>query len=103
MLYHLDSQLAHWSLFCGSATLLDITFIPVYYQTSRTPPTQVTYTPTRTRNNLYGDPGDCDDDVHSLLLGGLPLVAVCSVLLVVPVRTHSAVHAAAAVLLGLRG
>lgn len=105
ILYYLDFKLTHWSplvLFCGSATLLDISFILVFYQTPRPPPTQVTHTPTRARNNLYGDPGDCDDDVHSLHLGGLPLVAVCSVLLVVPVRTDRAVHAAAAVLLGLR-
>ena len=106
ILYHLDFQRTHWSslvLFCGSATLLDITFILVFYQTSRSPPTQVTYTSTRARNNLYGDPGDCDDDVHALRLGGLPFIAVCSILLVVPVRADRAVHAAAAVLLGLRG
>ena len=103
MLYDLNSQLTHWSLLCSSATLRDISFILVFYQTSRPPTTQVTYTSTRIRNNLYGDPGDCDDDVHSLHLGGLPLVAVCSVLLVVPVRADGAVHAAAAVLLGLGG
>ena len=103
MLCDLNSQLTHWSLLCSSATLRDISFILVFYQTSRPPTTQVTYTSTRIRNNLYGDPGDCDDDVHSLHLGGLPLVAVCSVLLVVPVRADGAVHAAAAVLLRLGG
>lgn len=53
--------------------------------------------------SLYGDPGDGDDDVHALLAGTLPLVAVCAVLLVVPVRADSAVHAAAAVLVWLGG
>ena len=48
---------------------------------------------------LDSDPGDRDHDIHALLLRRLPLVAVCSVLLVVPEGTDSAVHAAAAVLL----
>lgn len=51
------------------------------------------------RATLYSDPGNGDDNVHTLLLCTLPLVAVCSVLLVVPEGTDGAVHAAAAVLL----
>lgn len=52
---------------------------------------------------LDSDPCDGDDNVHALLLGRLPLVAVCAVLLVVPEGADSAVHAATAVLLGFRG
>ena len=51
-------------------------------------------------HTLYGDPSDCDDDIHTLLLRSLPLVAVSPILLVVPVRANRAVHATAAVLLG---
>lgn len=52
-------------------------------------------------HSLYGDPSNRNDNIHALLLGGLPLVAVRSILLVVPVRTYRAVHAAAPVLLRL--
>lgn len=52
---------------------------------------------------LDSDPGNGNDDVHALLLGSLPLVAVCAILLVVPEGADCAVHAAASVLLGLCG
>lgn len=52
---------------------------------------------------LDSDPGNRNDDVHAFLLGSLPLVAVCAILLVVPEGADCAVHAAAAVLLRLRG
>ena len=52
---------------------------------------------------LDSDPGNGNDDVHALLLGSLPLVAVCAILLVVPESADCAVHAAAAVLLRLCG
>ena len=52
---------------------------------------------------LDSNPGDGNDNVHALLLGSLPLVAVCSVLLVVPEGANRAVHAATTVLVGFRG
>jgi hypothetical protein len=55
------------------------------------------------QNTLDSDPGNRNDNVHALLLGALPLVAECAVLLVVPVGADGAVHAAAAVLLWFRG
>jgi hypothetical protein len=51
---------------------------------------------------LDSDPGNRNDNVHALLLGSLPLVAVCAVLLVVPEGANCAVHAATAVLVGFR-
>jgi hypothetical protein len=53
--------------------------------------------------HLQSNPGDGDDNVHALAVGSLPLVGECAVLLVVPVGANGAVHAAAAVLLGLLG
>lgn len=52
---------------------------------------------------LDSNPGDGNDNVHALLLGSLPLVAVCAVLLVVPEGANRAVHAATTVLVGFRG
>jgi hypothetical protein len=52
---------------------------------------------------LDSDPRNGNDNVHALLLGRLPLVAVGAVLFVVPEGADGAVHAAAAVLLGLCG
>jgi hypothetical protein len=51
---------------------------------------------------LNSDPSNRNHNIHALLLGRLPLIAVRSILLVVPVRTNRAVHAAAPVLLRLR-
>jgi hypothetical protein len=53
--------------------------------------------------HLDSDPRNRNHDIHALLLARLPLVAVRAVLLVIPVRTHGAVHAAAAVLFRLCG
>jgi hypothetical protein len=53
----------------------------------------------RSQAPLDGDPGNRNHNVHALLLRALPLVAVCAILLVVPIGADSAVHAAAAVLL----
>jgi hypothetical protein len=50
--------------------------------------------------SLDSHPRDSNDNIHALLLRARPFVAVCPILLVVPVRADSAVHAAAAVLLG---
>jgi hypothetical protein len=50
---------------------------------------------------LDSDPSNSDHDIHALLLRSLPLVAVRSILVVVPVCAHGAVHAAAPVLLRL--
>jgi len=50
---------------------------------------------------LDSDPSNSNHNIHALLLGRLPLVAVRSILLVVPVRAHRAVHAATPVLLRL--
>jgi hypothetical protein len=52
---------------------------------------------------LDSDPRHGNDNVHALLLGRLPFVAVGAVLLIVPEGANSAVHATAAVLLGLCG
>ncbi len=49
---------------------------------------------------LDSDPGNGDDNIHALLLGSFPLVAVCAILLVVPEGANCAVHAATAVLFG---
>jgi hypothetical protein len=51
---------------------------------------------------LDGHPRNRNHDIHALLLARIPLVAIRAVLLVIPVRAHGAVHATAAVLLGLR-
>lgn len=51
---------------------------------------------------LDSNPRNRNHNVHALLLRALPLIAVSAVLLVVPVRAHSAVHAAAPVLLRFR-
>lgn len=59
--------------------------------------------PPSTTPSLDRNPRNRDDDIHALLLRRLPLVAVRAVLLVVPEGADRAVHAAAAVLLGLRG
>lgn len=52
---------------------------------------------------LQSNPGNADDDIHSLLFSTFPLEGPCSVLLVVPESTDSAVHAPASCLLGLSG
>ena len=51
------------------------------------------------RPSLDSNPGDGNNGIHALLLGPRPLVAVCAVLLVVPVGADCTVHASAAVLL----
>ena len=52
---------------------------------------------------LDRNPRNRNHNIHALLLRGFPLVAVGAVLVVVPEGADGAVHAAAAVLLGLRG
>jgi hypothetical protein len=68
-----------------------------------TPPTprHVSRTFFTAHSSLDGNPGNGNDNVHALLLCTLPLVAECTILFVVPVGADSAVHAPAAVLLGL--
>jgi hypothetical protein len=56
--------------------------------------------PLSTQSTLQSDPRNRNHNIHALLYGALPLVAVCAILLVVPVRANGAVHAAATVLLG---
>jgi len=60
------------------------------------------YTHLAPPHHLDSNPGNRNHNVHALLLRALPFVAVRTVLLVVPVRAHGAVHAAAPVLLRFR-
>lgn len=60
------------------------------------PPTS----PLKPKSTLDSNPSNHNNDIHALRLCARPLVAKCAVLLVVPVRAHSAVHAAAPVLFG---
>jgi hypothetical protein len=70
------------------------------------PSSSLPHTPLLSPSNTHildPHPRHRHDNIHALVQRALPLEAVGAVALVIPERADGAVHAAAAVLLGLRG